>query len=337
MSPRAKLRARRIVRWASVVGVALASGLVPGRASADGVDLSVATSGQRALAQARFAQGKALYDKGAFAAAFEEFQRANDIIASPNSRLYAARCLREQGRLLEAYAEFERTERDVREHASSDERYARASLAAQRERIEIGTKLAFVTVRVDHPKGTTILHIAGREIPRHAWESAIPVMPGATEIVVSDPPSPDVRQDVSAAAGEHKVVVIDAAPQPVGPPRAPTVAEVHSAGSPVVRALGVVSLGVGVQGWVAFAVSGLLSRAAYSDLTASCPDRQCPASRQSEVARGRDEQIVANVGVVVGSVGVALGAGLLLYGAMKGRPEAATAVVVSAAGAGVRF
>jgi len=75
------------------------------------------TDVQREQAQARFSRGKTLYEAGKFDAAADEFKASNEIVASPNTRLYYARALREGGIWWQAYVELGRTEVDAREHA----------------------------------------------------------------------------------------------------------------------------------------------------------------------------------------------------------------------------
>src|SRR5258708_31077752 len=98
-------------RQRRVMGAMLATliALVPVSGIAAGVDPGVATPVQREQAQAQFQRGKKLYDAGNYEEALSEFRASLDIVASPNTRLYSARCLRELNRIVEAYAEFGRT------------------------------------------------------------------------------------------------------------------------------------------------------------------------------------------------------------------------------------
>jgi hypothetical protein len=69
--------------------------------------------------------------------------------------------------------------------------------------------------------------------------------------------------------------------------------------------------GIGLAGVVVFAVAGAMNRSTYGGLQEGCPASVCAADRQAEIDRGRTEQTVANVGLVVGLVG--LGAGATLF------------------------
>jgi hypothetical protein len=276
-------------------------------ASAVGVSPGSATAVQREQAQALFKRGKDLFDAGKYADALSAFRGSMDIVASPNSRLYVARCLRETKKLVEAYVEFDRTAVEANEHAREDSRYVRTGASARTERDALAPKIGFVVVRVDHPIPATTLRVAGEEIRQAGWGEPVPVTPGENELVVETPGSPPVHQTVTVSAGEKKNVLLDVA----GPPALATVAGA-ARDSRALRPYAYVSGGVGVAGLMTFAIAGLLSNSTYSDLSSACDHRPCPASKQSEVSRGQSEQTAANVGLGFGLVGLGLGATLFI-------------------------
>ena len=55
----------------------------------------------------------------------------------------------------------------------------------------------------------------------------------------------------------------------------------------------------------------LMSNSKFSTLESQCPDNQCPPNLEGEADAGQIYQTVANVGLVVGAVG--LGAVVVLY------------------------
>jgi hypothetical protein len=69
---------------------------------------------------------------------------------------------------------------------------------------------------------------------------------------------------------------------------------------------------VGVAGLATFAIFGLMSNSTFNDLKSACPPSNggCPASagKSGEISSGQTQQTVANVGLVVGLVGIAAGA-----------------------------
>jgi hypothetical protein len=66
--------------------------------------------------------------------------------------------------------------------------------------------------------------------------------------------------------------------------------------------------GVGVVGLLMFTIAGVASENTYSDLKTKCGLATCPSSLQGEVSSGRTQQAVANTGLVIGIVGLAVGA-----------------------------
>src|SRR4051794_11034742 len=62
---------------------------------------------QKAGAQKTYEAGTKLYDSKHFDEALAAFRASYQIVASPNSRLMIARCLRDLGRNAEAYREYD--------------------------------------------------------------------------------------------------------------------------------------------------------------------------------------------------------------------------------------
>ena len=110
----------------------------------------MATPVQREQAQARFARGKEFIAKKDFDAALAEFRASHEIVASPNTRLEIARCLRAAGKLVAAYAELGRTAVEAKELLAQDNRYQRAYDTATTERSEIEPQLGFVTLTIQN-------------------------------------------------------------------------------------------------------------------------------------------------------------------------------------------
>jgi hypothetical protein len=103
------------------------------------------------------------------------------------------------------------------------------------------------------------------------------------------------------------------------------------------RPAGIIVGSVGVAGFVMFAVAGSMSKATYSSLEKDCGAGPCPSSRAEDISAGRTQQTLANVGLVIGAVGVAAGATLLVLsmGKNKSAPAATTGLVVGPGYVGV--
>src|SRR4051812_48863807 len=75
---------------------------------------------QKAGAQKTFDAGSRLYDAHRYDEALTAFRASYQILASPNSHLMVARALRDLGRNVEAYAEYDSV---AREAAAKGEKY----------------------------------------------------------------------------------------------------------------------------------------------------------------------------------------------------------------------
>jgi hypothetical protein len=265
-------------------------------------------------------RGKELFDQGSFEAALVEFDASRAIVASPNTRLYRARCLRQRGQLVLAYTELGRTMVEALELVKLEARYARTVEAATAERKGLESELGFVNVTLHHPRAETRLFVNGEEIRRTAWSEPAPSTPGAVEVRATTPGLPASVRELSVSAGESADVTIDLGPEPAtakakAPPSvaktpARTVAQPGRGGSSV-RPYAFVAGGVGALGLGAFAVLGALSRRDYQELEGDCEDDRCPTSSRDTIERGRSRQQLANAGLAVGVVGV--GAAVTLW------------------------
>jgi hypothetical protein len=313
---------------------------------AAGVDPSTATPVQREQAQQRFNRGRELFVRKQYAQALREFEGSHEIVASPNARLFVARCHRELGQLVAAYVELGRVAAEAHEFEHEDPRYAKTAESANTERDEIAPKLGFVLVTVEHATDATTLSVGGDEIKRAGWGEPAPVLPGTTEIVVQTPGHAPVKATLSLAAAERKPVTLDAAlgelPPPVvaapAPPPAADVDEEDAASRRRLRTFAIVAGGVGAAGLVTFAVAGSLSNGAYSDLQKQCHG-PCPSSQSSLVSKGKTEQTIANVGLIVGAVGAVAGVTLFVVSLPKSHAAAApkdSAIVVGPTWIGMR-
>ncbi len=296
-------------------------------ALAAGVAPSAATPVQREQAQGRFLRGKELFGQKKFEAAMAEFQASYDIVTSPNTRLYVARCLRELNRTVAAYVELGRTAAEAKELAREDPKYEKTAQAANEERAALEPQLGFVQVGVAHAGPTTTLMVGGNEVRREAWNDPVPVAPGNADVVVETPGQAPVTRSVTLAAGEKKQVAIDATPEtPPAETKPPDESASAGTGSSkqTMRTLAYVAGGVGVVGFLTFAFFGLKSNATFSDLQKACPNNQCPPGHESDISSGKSQQTVANVGLVFGILGAGAGVTLFLLSRDDKKPDAPT-------------
>jgi hypothetical protein len=313
----------------STAAPALAAGVLPG----------AATPVQREQAQSRFLRGKDFLAKKRYDEALAEFRASHEIVASPNTLLEIARCLRQQGRTVAAYAELGRAQVEAKELVGQDNRYQRAYDAAAAERSDLEPQLGFVTMTIVNATDQSRVTVGGEEIRRAAWGEPAPVAAGGTEIVVETPGSPPVKRSVTLAAGQKTQVTIDAhpaeAPQPAAPEPTPEPQPEQASGTKSARTWAYVAGGVGVAGLVTFGIAGAMAKSTYDDLASTC-NGACPPSKNDEIASGKTQQTIANVGLAVGIVGLATGAALFFFVKPKSASASSTALVAGPGWMGMR-
>ncbi len=307
-----------VVTLCAVASTALADGISPDRA----------TPIQREQAQRRFTRGRELFNQKKYAESLQELRASHEIVSSPNTRLMIARCYRELGRLVQAYAELGRTSVEARELERTDRRYGQAADTAEQERKALESQLAFVRVEVTHAEPATSLTVDGEEIRRAGWGEPTPAMPGSAQVVVETPGRAPLRKTLALQAGQHATVTIDASTAPAPPAAEPHVAS--TAATPPMRTWAYVAGGVGVAGLATFAIAGTMANGTYNDLESACGGGPCPPTRQSDIDAGRRQQTIANIGLAVGVVG--LGAGVTMFLLSKPSDTAPNAALVLSPG-----
>jgi hypothetical protein len=287
---------------------------------------------QKAGAQQTFDAGSKLYDAHRYEEALAAFRASYQIVASPNSHLMVARALRDLGRNVEAYAEYDAV---LREAAAKGEKYESAGHAAAEERDEVRPKIALLTVRVaGDPTGVTV-KIGETPVDAAALGTPMPHDPGAVVVTAAKADGSQARSEVTLVAGGASDVALtlalpEVAPPPAAPAPAPAVT-VTPSGVPL-RTWAYVAGGVGVVGLATFGIFGAMSSSEYDSLNSSCPDHRCSPDKQGDVDAGRRDQTIANVGLVLGVVGVGAGVTLFVVSTHASKETAAAENVRFAAG-----
>ncbi len=282
----------------------------PGAAWAAGAPVATATDAQKQDAQTHFEAGMKAHDAGDKDKALAEYQASYDAVASPNSHLLVARTLAELGRSAEAYAAYDQTAAEAQQAAQADPKYKNAADAATTERDALRAKIALLQITVTGAGPGDTLEVGGRSVEQADWSKPVPVMPGSVQVVLHTQAGANVAKSVDATAGGSPTLEISAAPPAPAPAPAHADAAVTTQGMDK-RTLAYIAGGVGVAGIATFAIFGAMNNAKYSDLQSACTNNACPPDKQSEADTGRTYQTVANVGLVVGVIGV--GSGVALY------------------------
>lgn len=326
-----QLAARRSAWMCAAFAVAV---LIATPAAADGVLPADATAAQKKQAMDHFTLGKQAFEAKNWVRSIAELRASLDVVNSPNARLELARSMRDSGALGDAWTEYGRVIDDATRLAATESRYAKAANAATSERTDVESKIFFLNVTVVHAPAGAVLKVGGRVVPDDAWTKPVIAMPGAVDVVLADTSGKELaRQTVAATGGQQGSATLDAQPPAPAVPvavspddrpddsRALAIpASTPSSGRAKLRPYAYAAGAVGVVGVGVFTAFGLLSGSDYGDLKSACPGGRCPPSKSGEISDGKTFQTVANVGLVVGIVGVAAGATLLVL-SLTGKPD----------------
>lgn len=285
------------------------------------------------IAQRRFLHGLELYDARRYEEALTEFRASYDLRASPNSRLYIARSLRDMGRLPDAVTEYETTIEEATAAARTDPRYEATRDAARTELSEIEGRIGRLRITVHNSAPRMRVRVGGRVVPPAALAFPIPVSPGLVEVVIEAEGRAPARRELDVSGGQtlnidltlestresNRTLESTREGSVATPSRVPR-------GSAFLRVATWTTLGLGIAGWASFAVFGTLGSTTYADLQMRCGEGPCAESERGTIAAGRTYQVTANVSLAFGIAGTIIGTTLLLFG---GRMEAHHPVNVS--------
>jgi hypothetical protein len=282
----------------------------------------------------RFAAAQRLYDDGAYTPALAEFKALAAETGSPNADLYVARCLRELGRLVEAYEATTIAVRNATAKAEKDPKYVSTRNTAAADLAQLEPKVAKIIVAVANPPAGMQVTLNGA--PLAADRLGVPVVLAPAEVVVrmSAPDQADVERRVVLRAGDTTTLPLAfAAPAPAPTPTPalppPALPAPHGLGG--VRIGGIVVLGVGAAGMATFAAAGVSANHRYDAVSAACGGKRCTdSSYRSQIDGGRQLDLVANVGLGVGIAGLVGGTLMVALG----KPAAAPTVTGWATPAG---
>ncbi|MBW2458687.1 MAG: hypothetical protein JRI68_29585 [Deltaproteobacteria bacterium] len=292
------------IRWTTLLlCVAMAMAVAPTVAWSQGMAPESADETQKAEARKYFMSAMEAWNDKRFEEALENFRSSYGIVASPNSHLMVVRTLVSLSRNAEAYVEAETVVAEADTAAATDPKYEATASAARELAGKLRAQIALVTVvGADQaaPPGAT-LTVAGRAVEPSRWGQPVAVDPGDVMVVLGDAPP----KSVAAVAGGDHTVDFTPAPEP-----APIE---HKYEGPDRRMMAYIAGGVGAAGLLTFAIFGGVALAEYGDLDDQCPDKRCPTDLSDDASSGQTYQTVANVGLVIGLVGVAVGAGLFTW------------------------
>src|SRR5262249_15736774 len=219
-------------------------------------------------------------------------------------------------------------------------RYAQTKEAAIAQLAVLNARLAKIVISPADVPFAASVSLDGKAVEHKELGTSIVVEPGKHRVELFGTGVLPTGRDVSVGGGEQKTVTLgwkevdDAlgAGAPVSQPSSPSAPDDPSSdGHQTMRTVGLVAGATGLAGIAVFTVTGLMLKSKVQDLEAQCPTGCTDAEHLGQVDRARTLQTTANVGLVVGLVGIGVGATPFVLGQSKGGDNA---VSVSAANGG---
>lgn len=304
----------------------------------------------KAKAKRAFVRGEKLYKDGKVEEAVAALQESCDAVPDPKALLMLARIQRDSGELLKARATYIKA-RDAVE-AGDEADVSREEV--QSELRDVDGVLGFIKIEVSHAPPGTRVSIDGNDVTSQIG-TPIRSEPGPLVVTATAPDGMERTENAIVKAGQTSSVKlafnwqgkpvepIAALPSPT-PQKQPEAKQEPNAkqeperiakrepdakqeaasepkrASTTQRTLAWVAGGVGAVGVATFAVFGSMSASKFNRLEGDCPQNRCDPGLEHDRNTGKTFQTVANVGLIVGIVG--LGSAVTLF--VIGGPREAT-------------
>ncbi|MBN4050244.1 hypothetical protein JYT28_00650 [Desulfobulbus sp. AH-315-M07] len=261
----------------------------------------------------KFSDARTFYDRGDFAGALALFRQIHEQSGSPNARLYAARSLRELGRLPEAYHEMEATYEEAAREAVYEDKYTLTRDAAAAELTLLGARVARLTVVLDATAAGASVTVD--DAPFDQLGVLIAREPKATRVVATLEGRDDVVRKVTLQPGKISFVSIAF-------PTESAAGDSADGATVSLVTLGLITAGIGVVGAGVFAGTGLVSKQKFDSVSEACGGVKCSDPEQASVIdEGKRLELAANIGLGVGIAGIVVGGTLIAVGAASGEND----------------
>ena len=267
----------------------------------------------RAAARQLADQGFDAFEVNDFKTAADRFGRAYAVLRVPRIGLDYARSLEKLGRLVEAserYAEISRLpvpalKAEVHQQAQRD---AAVELEALRPR------LPFVKININGLTAKATVTIDGRPLAAALLDTDVPVDPGKHTLEVVEGDRKDSRT-IEIAEREKLPVALTLPPPPPAPDQPPPKSAPAQPSGPSGLAIGGwIGVGLGGAGLVFGGVAAGIAwgQSEALDESGGCNGDVCVPSLQDAVDSFNASRTASTVGFVLGAVGLATGATLLI-------------------------
>lgn len=275
----------------------------------------------RTAARALGNSGVEAYQANDFATATDRLEKAYDILRVPTLGLWSGRALVRVGKWVEAaerFAEVASLQVPQGEYAVQKQ----AQLDAADEFQSLKPKIPMIRVAADGVNLNEVaIDIDSQPVPSSLAAEGRLVNPGQ-HVVEGLRAGERVRVTLTLKEGQREVAMLRfGAKQAAGGAAVPAD---DKSGSPAVRAVGYVTLGVGAVGLTLGTVTGIIALGNKSDIDGStqCRDDVCGPSERSKVDSYNSMRMASSVGFIAGGVLAATGVVLLLTSSGSSKTEA---------------
>ncbi|HET7539273.1 MAG TPA: hypothetical protein VFK05_05355 [Polyangiaceae bacterium] len=265
-------------------------------------------------AREQFAQALALQTGGDWAGALALLKEVAAVKPTPQVRFNIALCEERLGLLVAALGDYEL--------AGADAQAQKVDLVRQ----EVDARLESLKARVPRvvvTRGTgadsATISLDGVALGDAVLNSPLPVDPGPHVVEGIGPGFLPFKQAFRIAEQQTATIEVQLEPEPVK--REPKVPPPAPSPPRTMRNAGFIVGGVGIASLITSGTMYYLRQRAINDLDEQCgPDHMsCPPSAQSTIDRGKLYTTLGNVTVVVGALGLGVGATLIV---LSGRSSA---------------
>jgi hypothetical protein len=275
-----------------------------------------ATSADKATARQLGLEGEDALNKKDFKTAEDKFKRADAMYHALTLTLGLARAQAANGQLVAAQESYNRILNEGAP-AGSPPAFVKAVEDARKEVDEVAGRVAQAVITVtgtDNP----VVTLDDAPFPNAALGVKRPVDPGdhVVKATAKGYKPGEAHFTVASAAEANATIALEADPNaaaeipPPGqtepPPAAPT------KGSSINKTIGYAALGVGAAGVVVGSIFGIIAIGKHGSIADACQNGNCPSTEQSDISSYHTMGTVSTIGFIVGGVGLAAGAVLIL-------------------------
>jgi hypothetical protein len=280
----------------------------------------VMAQGSAADAVARYKKGRALIEQKQYEEALAELDASYSLLDSPNTLLLMAHAERELGRETIAARHYERVIEEAESRVQRGEARFEKTAADAKEWLDKLTKtLGRLTVVVTNAPEGAVVRVDGDAVSAEKSGDSLRVnsvwwKPGTAvvQVVAGDRSSRKVTAEIPAGGPASLSIDFEAdamgsdSPAETAPTNVSPETTEDSGGRGVPTATWVTG-GIGLAGLATFGLFGSMAKSKSSDLDACSPS--CPESERPTADAGKRDQTIANIGLVVGGVGLLTAAG----------------------------